>query len=1355
MKKNVFLIILFIIIILLSLFLIYLYLKPKKSKATTTKTPKIPDFPIFPIVNTPPFPLNAPLWYSNKNTSGIYNYPEEYYSNKPLYSGSKNTQDMTIGIGFSGGGIRAACSTWGILQALNSYQINGKSLLNRDYISYMSSNSGSTWALLSTLYQPIDGSPYTIDQILGQYKIPSDLDYTTKGISPSFIYTAVNNEFDFNLTGNWWIKSVANSFFKPYGLYDENTKGIVGFDKNSISTYLSKLGSKYRGIILRDNMPIPIAISTVANKISSGYTYIPIDSSPISSGFIVSKKVSEPPQQNPALQTFGGRVSTFAFNTNYAKIIGTSTGPPNNSIERFTENNFTPMNTTNTSIVFNDTTWEPAIISGTSSFAPGPELLPIDIPTIKIPILDKDINISLLEDFVIQTEYTTPINSNAKIIDGYLFDDTSLISLLVRKTQRIVIISDIVFTDIEENSDNNIGDYVMIINGDYQNNFGKISAVNDRDIVVKLIGKNNNTIPFDKQTINNNIKKIDISNIKNSFTGSFNGGIQLLDNTFLGLCGTTYQGVSNVADAYTITMNGMIQNYANTGIFYFQGLYNTIPNDYTDIIKYEVEILWYCLSPCPNFSASLSETNQKILNNIFRMPNICTLGPIYNDCNPTNTRNIDGVVENFYQNCNFECLFQPLDIIINSKNIQKITDAQALGISSLSAWVTNQIIIPFINGTYGISIPQPFPIPTFTKTIIPTPGPKPAIPEDKLTEFLKFIIRPINNEFISNIANTTVNINDTIDKIIKKLPSGDDLRTNLENIKSNLKEPFGWQGTCVIGYLQVAKCLVKLGDIFIKLFDIDTDNLNLIYERDHITLDMSFNCDIVLKNFIIDVFLSLTYNCSDIKSQDPTSVLNLQDIIANISGSMKIENIKISYVNNNYNLDFTNAQYNYYKSDISTDNLLDVLIDTLKQFLNNQSAIGIIALIAFPVTAVILGSLKYVAELMSTLINQSVYNLIKSNEPLLNKLIQQLGNFNSPFPCDLCKISCPDGSEKCVCQNGGNFITNKGLCECINGWYGDRCTQCLPNYDNSDNTCSKCLNAYTGDDCSICPSNYDNSDGKCSKCLNNWSGDKCNVCPLNYDSTDGLCVKCANGWVGDKCDICPPTYDNTNGKCNTCLNAWSGDKCNICDPVHFDNKDNTCSNCINGWYTDYNSPIINPHNLCNVCSIYYDNKDGTCSKCKPGFTGTNCTTCSPIIPIQQLNVINNNTTWIVDFGTYYPKVFGVKSKCPQFGPGFTTLPPNPLAGTCTLEDSDGNIVLKYYNSPNGILVYNNIINTGKWVPENTNRLNTDRQLNKPYIISSPTLLQYNKYEPNVYASEQNYSYVRIYPQVCDPKYVHS
>ena len=1159
MNKKLLLGILIIIIIILTIILIYLSSKTKNIP-TTTKKSVFPPLPVFPELQVSPFPLNTPLWFGNNDNSSIYTYPEEYYSNKPLYSGSKDISNMSIGIAFSGGGIRAACSTWGVLQALNSYQKNGKSLLNRDYISYMSSNSGSTWALLPTLYQPINGSQYTIDQILGQYKEPNNLDYSIKGVSPNFINTAVNNEFDFNLEGNWWIKSVANSFFKPYGLYDENTKGIVGFDSNSISSFLSSLGSKYRGIILRDNMPIPIAISSIANKINSGYTYIPIDSTPISSGFIVSKKISEPSEQTPLLQSIGGRVSTYAFNTKYAKIISSSTNPPN-SVESFqTVNNFTNIETSGTDIVFNDTTWEPAIISGTSSFAPGPQLLPINIPNIHIPIIEKDINISLLEDFVIQTQFTTPVNTKAKIIDGYLFDDTGIVSLLVRKTQRIVVITDVVFTDIEYNSDNIIGNYVLIINGDYQNNFGKITSINQSNIVVTLIGKNTNTIFFDKQTINDNIKKIDISNIKNAF----NGSIPILDNTVFGIPSNVYSQPSSVSDAYMMTMNGMIENYANTGIFYFQGLYNTIPNDYTDIIKYEVEILWYCLSPCPNFTALLSESNQKILNNMFRTPNICTLGPIYNDCNPANSRTIDGKIENFYQNCNFECLFQPLDIIINSSNIQKITDSQALAISSLTAWVTNQIVIPFINGNYGIAIQKPLPVPTFSKTIIPVPGPKPNIPEDKLLEFLKFVVRPINNVIATNFDYTTLNIMDTINKMIKTLGPDNDLSKQLQGFINTINTPFGTQGTCILGNLQVAKVLPILGNIIIDTFTIDTQNLELLYNQDTLSLNCNLNGKITLSNFKLKIYLGIGYDCNKDLSEQSSTNIDINDISATINGQTSINNINITYVNEQYVLDFSNANFDFVN--ISIDNYVPLIKDTIlniiTQFFTQQWFLTtILTLSGF--MYVIYNALDLTQTMIEFFINQCILNLMKSGLDI--SFIKQLGKFTCPFPCDLCKISCSDGTQKCICENGGTFIQNKGLCDCANGWYGERCTECLPNYDNSDGTCSKCKMGYTGNKCQTCPSTYDNSDGTCSKCLNNWTGDKCQTCLPNFDGTDGLCIKCLNGWDGDKCQNCPANYDNSDNTCTKCANGWYGDKCQNC-PSNYDNSDNKCSKCANGYY---------------------------------------------------------------------------------------------------------------------------------------------------------------------------------------------
>jgi len=1339
MKRNFIIFGIIIIIILLILVFFLIFRNPKNNKPD--------DSPIFPVLPEVPFPLNTPLWYSNNNPSSVYNYPEEYYSNKPLYSGSKNTSDITVGIAFSGGGIRAACSTCGVLQALNSYIKNGKSLLNRDYISYMSSNSGSTWALLSILYQPIEGSKFTVDQILGQYKDPNNIDYSIKGISPNFLYNAVNNNFDVEIEGNWWIKSVANSFFKPYGLYDENTKGIVGIDNQSISSYLSTLGSKYRGIVLRDNMPIPIAISTIANKIQGGFSYIPIDSTPISSGFIVSKQITELVDQNPTIKKIGGRVSTFAFNTNYTTIINPITEAPkqNINIENFeTNDDFKNIKTSSSNITFSEMAWEPAIISGTSSFAPGPQLLKINLPdSIKTPILEKDIPISLLEDFVIQTEFTVPTNIEAKIIDGYLFDDTGIVSLLVRKTQRISVVIDIQFTDIQNNIDFTIGNSVFIINGQYQNNFAKISSINSNNIVVTLFGMNTNTIFFDKATVNDNLKQIDINQIKNTFTGE----IPLLDNYVIGIPNLSTNITPSITpDAYTTTINGMIQNYAETGIFYFQGIYNTIPNNYTDIIKYEVEILWYCLSPSPNFVSLLSDTNKSILNNMFKMPNICTLNPIYNDCNTNNIGTIDGNTQNYYEYCQYDCIDERsekylLDMIINTNNVQKITDAQALGISTLTAWVTTQIIIPFINGDYGIAIQKPTPIPTFTKTIMPTPGPKLLPKYDKLLEFIKFVVRPINNVISKYFDNTNLNIIDTLQKFIINLGSDNAQSKQIQEFINSIQVPVGAQGTCILGNLQVAKVLPILGNIIIDTFNIDTENLELIYNQDTISLNCKINGKVTLSNFKLKIYLSLFYNCEkNILDQEPTSIVNINDITADISGITNIENVGINYSKeqDQYTLDFSNSNLSF--KNVSAKNyspeIKNSIMIIVNDFFTQQWFIG--TLLAPEIILLkIIGFIDLFQDLIQLCIDEILQNVLTTID---TSFIKKLGQFPSPFPCDLCKITCPTG-KSCICQNGGTFVENKGLCDCINGWYGENCSKCLPNYDNRDGTCSKCLNGFIGNNCEICPSTYDKSDNTCTKCLNNWYGDKCQTCPPHFDETDGLCIKCLDGWIGEKCDTCSPTYDNTNGLCNTCLNAWSGDKCDICDPLHFDNKDKTCSKCLNAWYTD-TYPIINPHLLCNICPKYYDNTDGTCSKCKPGFTGPNCLTCLPIIPITQLTANRtfntfSDTIWVIDFGNEIPIINGVK----DYHRGL---------GEYNLQDKDDNIIFNYYlphpGDPVAAIVIDNSNVSGKYA-----YVTIEKQTGKIYYMHN-VVMTYGTFEPNVYTTDQNYGSVRIYPQVCLPDY---
>ena len=142
----------------------------------------------------------------------------------------------------------AACSTWGILQALNS-----ESLIDRTKIGFMSSNSGSTWMLLPLLYNLGGEKPkYSMTDILGKYQSNlSEIDFRKKVEFPLFGYNIVNSKLNFELDLNnynqltinqIWNKGIAQSFFESYDLYNGTTKYITD-DTND--NYILKIYINY------------------------------------------------------------------------------------------------------------------------------------------------------------------------------------------------------------------------------------------------------------------------------------------------------------------------------------------------------------------------------------------------------------------------------------------------------------------------------------------------------------------------------------------------------------------------------------------------------------------------------------------------------------------------------------------------------------------------------------------------------------------------------------------------------------------------------------------------------------------------------------------------------------------------------------------------------------------------------------------------------------------------------------------------------------------------------------------------------------------------------------------------------
>ena len=899
--KN-YIIITVIVFIILALILTLYFLNKKNSS-------NIPSSNIPPLITT----IVPAKWYNNY-------FPEENFITQPKLGKKK------IGLAFSGGGTRAACTTWGFLQALNDYKINGKSLLHIDNISYISANSGSTWVLLPLLYQPIEGTPFKIDDILGPYVSESDLsklDYKTDIDSNQFGHNAIKSFFDLEFENNWWSYSVGNSFFKPYGLYDGNitpTNGIVGYNASSIQSIVTSLGSNYKGVVLRPNMPIPIA---VASLIINKDTVVGIDSTPISSGFLRQSNTSGD------INKLGGRVDSYAFNTFLTKI---ETIDPNTQDILVDFRNTTDIY----GISHSKDTWDPACMSGISSMASGMELIELNLPN-SFPFLGSfDTNVKDVNSL-------NPNNQQFKIIDGYLWDDTGVVSLVARKTQKIASIISCSLEDITGDIYlDQVYTYLFIVDGLYANNIGKFVSFDSTKTSVNL-------------SINNNNSTINVS-IKIDYVKVFSIG--QIYNLF-GKGSTQYSQIFN-GDDYDKTQLGLLTNYATTGIFYYKDTYTTVVNENLNITSYQVDVLWYCLSPCTNFYSKLSLSNRNYISDIYKNTNVCTIFPFYNDCNTGECDNV--------------CKSSQQDILTDLQNVTKITNVQAYYISSLSAWICNQILIPFL-------LDIPFPEQTYSlyqSQIIIKPT---VLPTDETRDVVKniagIVLKAINNKV-----------------------------KTLANVSEDLKYS-AWLTTLEYYYPLFIKLETGTITLYTNQLLIEKDNSILTYSTSKIKISTSISGSAKHQGGRIGIL-----DLGSEKGLIYSDLITLDNI--KFEGSFSTE-LSITDDNKLLNINFNDS--NYMIENFSITNLSDI-IDTIWDFMYHINGWGVLLDIVITIVGIsfIKDSIRdsLIIPFIETYLNETVQNFLTNNkENILNYI----------FPSGDRKIAIPIDCKYCIFPDQPNYST--------------------------------------------------------------------------------------------------------------------------------------------------------------------------------------------------------------------------------------------------------------------------------------------------------------------------------------------
>ncbi|VDD96150.1 unnamed protein product [Enterobius vermicularis] len=209
------------------------------------------------------------------------------------------------------------------------------------------------------------------------------------------------------------------------------------------------------------------------------------------------------------------------------------------------------------------------------------------------------------------------------------------------------------------------------------------------------------------------------------------------------------------------------------------------------------------------------------------------------------------------------------------------------------------------------------------------------------------------------------------------------------------------------------------------------------------------------------------------------------------------------------------------------------------------------------------------------------------------------------IPCKPCP--CPKGPES-GCQHADScylksFDTKEVVCNCREGYVGERCNACDVNYWGTPNevggTCERCE----------CNGNIDYSvegscdpvTGDCLKCLHNTEGTQCENCIEGYfgDAKIRSCERCVCNRLGT--DASGGACDRVTGQC-VCLPNVTGQQCDACAPLHYNLASGKgCEAC------DCDPTGVSMRedgSLALQCNQF----DGRCP-CKRGRGGRTCSEC--------------------------------------------------------------------------------------------------------------------------------------------------
>lgn len=240
-----------------------------------------------------------------------------------------------VAVCISGGGSRSLCAGIGQLQALESVQVNGASLLGQ--VRALGTVSGGGWIGIPFTYLP---GKTTDAAYLGEYITPGNLTLSAlESLQPSNIGAQVANGFSVahlalealylyneeNVPSDMlWQTLIGIHILQPYGLFKTGENytpaSLFSYDSAALAEYVTglnpDLGQEPANLIAEvtgQQRPYLIGNCAIFVTTSSGQTLLaPVQSTPFVTGVM-----STPPGAFDAnsRQVGGGGVTSFAFNS--------------------------------------------------------------------------------------------------------------------------------------------------------------------------------------------------------------------------------------------------------------------------------------------------------------------------------------------------------------------------------------------------------------------------------------------------------------------------------------------------------------------------------------------------------------------------------------------------------------------------------------------------------------------------------------------------------------------------------------------------------------------------------------------------------------------------------------------------------------------------------------------------------------------------------------------------------------------------------------------------------------------------------------------------------------------------------